>query len=105
MLAAEMTSRLKAAEPTMVDAPNSPGHPPRFEAVSITARRISGAEEPRAMSVRFATVEFHTRTFFCSFYDSPWSSTFSTVMNFVVEVIFSIDSMKMSETTPMPMNR
>jgi hypothetical protein len=69
MLAAEMTSRLNAAEPTMVDAPNSPGQPPRFEAVSMTARRISGAEEPRAMSVRFATVAFHTRTFFCSLDD------------------------------------
>ena len=28
--------------------------------ISSTDRRISGAEEPRAMSVRFATVGFHT---------------------------------------------
>mmetsp|Transcript_4773 Transcript_4773/g.8674 ORF Transcript_4773/g.8674 Transcript_4773/m.8674 type:complete len:252 (-) Transcript_4773:598-1353(-) len=58
--AAEIIRRLKAAEPTMVDGPSSPGAAPRVSQPSITASRISGAEEPNAMSVRFATVGFHT---------------------------------------------
>ena len=59
-----ITSKLKAAEPTMVAAPSYPGHPSIFPIVSRSARRISGADEPRAMSDKFATVAFQTCTFF-----------------------------------------
>ena len=59
----EMTRKLKAAEPTMVEGPSSPGLDPRVCRVSMTLSRISGAEEPRAMRVRFATVGFQTETF------------------------------------------
>mmetsp|Transcript_102799 Transcript_102799/g.209504 ORF Transcript_102799/g.209504 Transcript_102799/m.209504 type:complete len:306 (+) Transcript_102799:830-1747(+) len=59
MHAAMITWRLKAAEPTIVEGPRSPLWNP-FLPVSTTDKRISGAEEPRAMRVRFATVWFHT---------------------------------------------
>ena len=51
-------NRLKAAEPTMVPGPSSPALKP-FPAISMHDRRISGALEPRAINVRFATVSFH----------------------------------------------
>ena len=57
-----MIRKLKAADPTIVEGPNSPGFEPRVCTVSITFRRISGALEPRAIRVRFATVGFHTAT-------------------------------------------
>jgi hypothetical protein len=60
----EITSRLKAAEPTIVAAPSSPGVYPSFITVSKTLSIISGALDPRAMRVRLATVEFHTTTSF-----------------------------------------
>jgi len=60
MQIAVMTIKLKDAEPTMVDGPSSPAFYPRVPHVSITARRISGAEEPKAIKVRFAIVAFHT---------------------------------------------
>ena len=61
MHTAEMTSRLKAAEPTMVPGPSSPASN-LFLMISMQERRISGAEEPSAMRVRLATVPFQTGT-------------------------------------------
>lgn len=55
-----ITSKLKAADPTMQDGPSSPGHSPRLFTVSITESKISGALDPRAISDRLAIVGFHT---------------------------------------------
>jgi len=57
-----ITKRLKAAEPTMVEAPSGPAAYPSVYRVSLQLSRISGAEDPRAISVRFANVAFHTGT-------------------------------------------
>jgi hypothetical protein len=40
---AEITSMLKAADPTIVDGPSSPGIDPNLEIVSMTESMISGA--------------------------------------------------------------
>ena len=59
MQMAEMTSRLKAADPTMVPGPSSPAS--KFlPMISMTDSRISGADVPRASRDRLATVSFHT---------------------------------------------
>jgi len=82
----EMQSKLKAAEPTIVEGPSCPGSLPKVETVSITESRISGAEEPRAMSVRLAIVGFHTFTDMLT--GRPLSSCPVTVL--VAEVICSM---------------
>jgi hypothetical protein len=46
----EITSRLKAADPTIVDGPSSPGFWPKFITVSIMERKISGALKIRNIS-------------------------------------------------------
>ena len=96
-----MTIRLKAAEPTIVEGPSSPGVDPSVEIVSMMESRISGALEPSAMSVRFAMVGFQTLT--VAFYLVPFSSTYS--ISFVCDVMTSIEPMKMSEMIEMPRNR
>ena len=83
----EITRRLKAAEPTIVDAPSSPGHYPSPEMVSMHESKISGALEPRAIKERLAMVGFQKSTIFV--YKSPFSSLYST--GIFLAVIFSID--------------
>ena len=64
-------------------------------------RIISGALEPRAMSVRFARVGFQTGVFLTIFVPSGCT----VIIVLVYEVIYSIDSIKMSEMIAIPMNR
>ena len=58
---AEIHSKLKAAEPTIVPGPNSPASK-LFPTISMMLSKISGADDPRAISVKLATVPFHTGT-------------------------------------------
>merc|ERR1719234_1190259 len=68
--------------------------------IPITARRISGADEPNAMSVRFATVLFQTGTSITSLGESL--SGLAMWISVVLLVIFSIAHMKMSEMIEIP---
>ena len=97
---AVMMNKLKAADPTIVLGPNSSGSSSMSITVSTTASMISGAEEPRAIKVRLATVGFQTVFSTTSSFPKLSLSTVSEVY----EVISSIDSMKMSETIAMPRN-
>lgn len=61
MHTAVMPNKLKAADPTMAPGPKSPALK-SFPTISMMDRRISGAEDPSAIRVRFATVSFQMRT-------------------------------------------
>mmetsp|Transcript_115613 Transcript_115613/g.331989 ORF Transcript_115613/g.331989 Transcript_115613/m.331989 type:complete len:248 (+) Transcript_115613:1978-2721(+) len=59
MQTAMMMNKLKAADPTIVPGPKAPLKKP-FPVTSMQDSRISGAEDPSARSVKFATASFHT---------------------------------------------
>jgi len=98
---AEMIKRLKAADPTIVAGPSSPGVPPRSDTVSIHDKSISGAEDPSAIKVRLAIVGFHTEML--ASLETPLSSSYFTLL--VWEVITSIEPMKISAMIAIPKNR
>ena len=56
-----ITSKLNAAEPTIVLGPRAPALN-LLPKISIQDRRISGEDDPNAIRVRFATVSFQTFT-------------------------------------------
>mmetsp|Transcript_86107 Transcript_86107/g.162274 ORF Transcript_86107/g.162274 Transcript_86107/m.162274 type:complete len:237 (-) Transcript_86107:261-971(-) len=100
MHTATMTKRLKAAEPTTVDGPSSPLNISSASS-SMTESRISGADEPKAMSERFATVLFQTYTVMNLVELVPPAASL-TLTRFFLLVIVSIELMKMSETMLTP---
>ena len=95
---AEITSRLKEPEPTIACGPSSLGISPRAPIVSATERIISGADEPRAMSVRLAIVGFHT--IFSTSIRFPSESEILTMED--LEVMTSMASMKISDKIVIP---
>ena len=99
-----ITSKLKAAEPTIVEAPSFPGHSSiaRPVIVSITASKISGALDPRAIKDKLAIVAFQTVTYLVLITSFVFSSFISTI--FFVAVILSIEVMKISEMIFIPKN-
>lgn len=97
----EITNRLKAAEPTIVDAPSSPGHLFKPPTVSMHDSRISGALDPRAIKVKLATVGFQKSI---GTYVVLPSIDFTATITFL-DVIFSMASMKTSETMEIPKKR
>ena len=100
-LTPEITKRLNAAEPTIDCGPSSEGVSSSLVTVSSTESKISGAEDPRAISVRFAMVGFQT-----GFSTSTILPSLSTILTMVtLEVITSMASIKMSATMAIPKKR
>jgi hypothetical protein len=89
-----ITNRLNAAEPTIVDAPSGPMKKLLVMVTSMSESRISGADEPSAISERLATVGFHTR-------ETTRVPSRRTLMR-VAEVICSIAAMKASARMATP---
>jgi hypothetical protein len=89
-----MIIRLKAADPTITPGPSSLAKKRRLKA-SINESMISGAEDPSAKRLKFATVSFHTLTTL----DIP---VLASVTLFFVAVIISIDCMNLSDTVFTP---
>lgn len=96
-----ITSKLNDAEPTIVDGPSSGGTASISLSVEMTESKISGADEPSAISVKFATVSFQMATSMVTC--SQLSSKYSYFL--VYAVIDSMDSINMSEMMPMPTKR
>lgn len=94
-----MTKRLNAAEPTMVLGPSSPDSK-LFPTISIIERRISGADDPRAIRVKLATVSFQTRTSIHSL--SAFGPCLATLTFLVLLVIVSIEHIKTSAMMATP---
>mmetsp|Transcript_20021 Transcript_20021/g.46609 ORF Transcript_20021/g.46609 Transcript_20021/m.46609 type:complete len:288 (-) Transcript_20021:917-1780(-) len=98
MQTALITRRLNAAEPTIVNGPSS-GAKNLLPINSMMESMISGADEPSAMSVRLATVEF--QTFFRILCLTPPCTQTQTFLS--AAVISSIAPMNWSHTIAMPM--
>jgi hypothetical protein len=96
-----MTKRLKAAEPTIVEGPSGDGMASISYTVLMTLNKISGAEDPNAISVKLATVSFQNGTSMKNFYFYS-SSQISMVV--VCDVIYSIASMNISDIIAIPTN-
>jgi len=96
-----MNKRLNEADPTIVDGPSSPAGFPSRPHCSTTASKISGAEDPRAMSERFAIVAFQIGTSILTGF--PFLSGTSTY--WTVEVMTSIASMNKSAMSAIPTKR
>ena len=97
---AEITSKLKEAEPTIVWGPNSLGNFPKDDIVSATESIISGAEEPSAIRVRLAMVGF--QNIFSTSIMFPSASGIYTISD--LEVIYSMASINISARIEIPMN-
>jgi hypothetical protein len=97
-----MTSKLKAADPTIVEGPREDGMASISDTVPITLSKISGADEPKAINVRFATVAFQTGISYYSFF---LVSSSMNVTIFTSEVITSIASINMSDIIAIPTNK
>ena len=95
-----ITSKLKAADPTIVNGPSAEAGALRSPTVQNTLSKISGADEPKAIKVRFAIVAFQTGVSMKNLF--LFLSTTSTYT--VFEVITSIASMKMSAIILIPRN-
>ena len=93
--------RLKAPLPTILLGPSSPDGSPKVFNYSITDKRISGADEPRAIKVKFAIVGF--QTFSRYVYSFPSLSLTWTSVDY--DVITSIASMKISAMIDIPKNK
>ena len=94
----DITSKLKAAEPTMDMGPRELGTASKSRATPLVASMISGADEPRAISVKFATVGFQNS--FSTMIKCPYESGMTTTS--LLDVMTSIDSMKISATIAIP---